>query len=422
FKKGLAGKNKAQKDAETRPLDYRQKEEGVLEQSQVQAEGAADAKLDSMHSGKAASMAKVAEGQAGAKTKDEQQRLKIAGDIQAIFEATKTAVQNKLQEVETDVTQIFDAGAESARTSFENYVDQRMRKYKDDRYGGLGGGVLWAKDKLFGMPDEVDEFYTEGRDLYLSLMDAAIDKVAEKVETGLNAAKDMIAKGKDQVDDYVADLDPSLRKIGQAEAGKFEDQFASLEESINEKQGQLADSLARKYVDNLQKLDARIGEMKAANKGLVDAAIGAIKAIIAAIIKIKNMLLNILAKAAAAIRKIIKDPIGFLGNLVSAVKGGIMGFKDRIGTHLQQGLMAWLMGAMGNAGITLPPAFDLKGILSLVMQVLGLTYANIRSRAVKIVGEPIVKAMETAAGLFQTLVTQGPAAVWDEIKGQVGDV
>src|SRR5690606_30920266 len=149
---------------------------------------------------------------------------------------------------------------------------------------------------------------------------------------------------------------------------------------------------------------------------------GAIKAIIDAIIKIKNMLLNILAKAAAAIRKIIKDPIGFLGNLVSAVKGGIMGFKDRIGTHLQQGLMAWLMGAMGNAGITLPPAFDLKGILSLVMQVLGLTYANIRSRAVKIVGEPIVKAMETAAGLFQTLVTQGPAAVWDEIKGQVGDV
>ena len=32
----------------------------------------------------------------------------------------------------------------------------KMDAYKDDRYSGLFGGARWLKDKLFGMPDEVN--------------------------------------------------------------------------------------------------------------------------------------------------------------------------------------------------------------------------------------------------------------------------
>ena len=46
---------------------------------------------------------------------------------------------------------------------------------------------------------------------------------------------------------------------------------------------------------------------------------------------------------------------------------------DHIGEHLKKGLIDWIFGAVARAGIELPATFDLKGILSIVLQILGLT-------------------------------------------------
>ena len=50
-------------------------------------------------------------------------------------------------------------------------VDRLMRKVPEDRYSGWLGGLRWAKDKLVGMPDKVNEFYEAGREIYLKKMD-----------------------------------------------------------------------------------------------------------------------------------------------------------------------------------------------------------------------------------------------------------
>ena len=119
------------------------------------------------------------------------------------------------------------------------------------------------------------------------------------------------------------------------------------------------------------------------------------------------MLLNVLAKAADVIGDIITDPIGFLGKLVDGVKAGLTRFVGNIATHLKKGLMGWLFGALGEAGIEMPKTFDLAGIFELVMDVLGLTYRSIRARVAKLVGEPVVAKMEQTVDVFKTLVTEG---------------
>ena len=86
-------------------------------------------------------------------------------------------------------------------------------------------------------------------------------------------------------------------------------------------------------------LDERIEALQAENKGLVDKAIGAIKAVINTIRELVAMLTNVLARAAGVVGDIVKDPIGFLGNLIAGVKGGILKFKDNIVDHLRKGLM-----------------------------------------------------------------------------------
>jgi hypothetical protein len=422
FQGAVDAKKTAQADAVTAPQAFRQGEKTTLGQAQAEAKSTAVNELTTMHGGRGAALGKVAGNQTDTKTKDEQSRAQIAQQIEDRYQTTKSRTEARLKQLDTDTGAAFDQGATQAQKAFDNEVDDRMTRYKNDRYDRIGGSVLWAKDKLFGMPDEVDEFYVTARQNYIKRMTDLLNSIASIVETGLNEAKAIVAEGRKSIDDYLNGLPVALKALGQEAAQGIESKFGELEQSIDEKQGDLIDSLAQKYTEKLQQIDDKIAEMKKANGGLVDAAISAVKGVIDTIISLKNMLLNVLAKAQAAIGMIIDDPIGFLGNLVEAVKKGFMGFVGKIGMYIEQGLLGWLFGALAGAGIEMPKSFDLKGILGLVLQVLGLTYANIRSRAVKILGPKVVSALETAAEIFKTLITEGPAGLWRWIKEKFNEL
>ncbi|MEI2612360.1 MAG: hypothetical protein V9G20_27290 [Candidatus Promineifilaceae bacterium] len=320
------------------------------------------------------------------------------------------------------VEKAFSDGAAAAEKVFEDFVDAKMTAYKEKRYGGMLGWAKWAKDKILGMPAEVNTFYTEGRQLYLQKMDAVIDEVTAIIGKGLTSAKATVAKGKQEIQDYLSKLPEDLKEVGQQAAQDIQGKFDELEQSIDAKQNDLIDKLAQKYNENLQAIDARIDELKAANKGLVDKAMDAIGGVIKTILEIKEMLASILAKAQDAINSIIKDPIGFLGNLISAVKTGLQNFVGNIGEHLKKGLMTWLFGEVAKAGIQMPESFDLKGILSLVLQVLGITWANLRNRAVKMFGENVVAGLEKAWEVFQIIKEQGIGGLWEYIKEQLSNL
>ena len=120
-------------------------------------------------------------------------------------------------------------------------------------------------------------------------------------------------------------------------------------------------------------------------------------------------------RAAGVFQSIIRNPIGFLGNLVRAAINGFRKFTARFLTHLRTSLIGWLTGAMSGAGIYIPQSFTPQEILKFVLSVLGLTWQNIRQKLVRVIGEPAVAAMETGFELVRTLVTEGPAAAWEQI-------
>ncbi|SFY38718.1 phage tail protein, partial [Streptomyces atratus] len=139
--------------------------------------------------------------------------------------------------------------------------------------------------------------------------------------------------------------------------------------------------------------------------------------------ELKNLLLGILAKAASAIMKIIKDPIGFLGNLVKAVGAGLQLFVTNIATHLKTGVVSWLLGTAVKAGLELPQKFDLKGIIQLIASLLGLTWDNIRARITrKGIPDQAMTAVETSVPVAKKLATEGPAGAVKEIETEAGDI
>lgn len=132
--------------------------------------------------------------------------------------------------------------------------------------------------------------------------------------------------------------------------------------------------------------------------------------------------LGIIRKAGDVISTIINDPIGFLKNLIHAVRKGFDQFSGNILTHLKEGLMKWLFGALSDAGLVLPEKFDLMGILSIVLQVLGLTYDKLRGKLVKVLGETPVKYIEKAFEFLYLIVTKGLAAAWEKFLEFIGDL
>ncbi|HWR01830.1 MAG TPA: DUF4157 domain-containing protein [Chlorobaculum sp.] len=127
-------------------------------------------------------------------------------------------------------------------------------------------------------------------------------------------------------------------------------------------------------------------------------------------------------KAQATFTTILKDPIGFVGNLVRAGKLGFQRFASKIGEHLKTALIKWLVGPLAEAGVYIPKAFSLPEIVKLVLSVLGLTWQNIRGKLVKIIPEPVLVGLEKTAGVLVTLVKDGPAAAWEQIKTELGEL
>ncbi|MDZ7963402.1 MAG: DUF4157 domain-containing protein [Nostoc sp. DedSLP03] len=422
FQAALKAKKDAQTNATQAPQQYRQQEQNLLTNAQATAEATAQQQLQGMHGTRTQQLGQVGNQQVGAKGKDEQARAKVAGDINKIYDKTKGIVEKTLGDLDSQVQQEFDAGAAEAKKAFEDYVDQRMKAYKDDRYSGISGPVKWGIDKLLGMPSEVNTFYREGRQLYIDKMDGVINKVVAIISKGLTQAKAEITKGKQEIQNYVNQLPQDLKAVGQQAATDIDSKFDALEQSVKDKENELIETLAQKYQENLEAVDARIDEMKAANQGLVQKALDAVVGVIKTIVELTKMLMQVLGRVAGVVEQILKDPIGFLGNLIQALKQGFLNFMNNIDKHLKKGLIGWLTGTMAESGIEMPKKFDLKGIFGLISEVLGFTYQVIRAQAVKRLGEKKVGHLEQSLDIFQVLASEGVAGIWEFVQDRIGDL
>jgi hypothetical protein len=132
--------------------------------------------------------------------------------------------------------------------------------------------------------------------------------------------------------------------------------------------------------------------------------------------------MGILRKAGGAFSSILKDPVAFCGNLVGAVRGGCQKFSGNVATHLKNGLTGWLFGALAGSGLTLPAQFDTKGIVSVVLQVLGATYERLRGKLANKIGEQKVGRLEKTFDFLRTIVTGGLGTAWQKISEFAGNL
>ncbi len=423
FDEALAAKKKGEQDSAKAPGAGRAAENRQLADAKAGAHTAGTQAVNAMAAHRAAAGKHVDSGKHTAKSRDEKRRAEATAKLQHVFDATKKDVEGILSGLDKLVDRQFTAGEKAAKAAFEADQKRRMDAYKDKRYSGLKGKYRWVKDKFAGLPEEANQLYQESRKLYVARMQGVISAIADVIGRELGRAKARIATGRQQLTAEVAKLPADLRGFGQQAAKDFAGQFDELDSEVNNKSKQLVQDLATRYTKALKSVDDEITKLQAANKGLWDKVKNAVAGVIKTIIELKNMLMGVLAKAATAISKIIKDPIGFLNNLVHAVGAGLKLFLTNIVDHLKKGLVSWLLGTAVQAGLSLPSSFDLKGIIQLIASLLGLTWANIRARITrKGIPDQAVTAVEKSVPIAQKLAREGPAGAEKEIVAEVGDL
>ncbi len=411
FGPALEARSTAEKHEASAEAKYRQSEAKVQNQAQTGAAQALAKDLAGMQGSREQQVGKVVSQQLGTKTQDAQERQRITDTIHGIKDKTKLDVEAILSSMETEAGEKFETGLKSAEDAYNAAFEEAK--------GGIGTWLTtWGSD----WDKHIESALARARSEYLRQVDIAIDNVASFVDGKLKTAKQRVTDGRKEVENYVKGLDASVKQFGEDALQAVSADFDSMTSDIDQRSDALINKLTEQYKASYERMSAMEDQLREENKSLwqrvYDATVGLIKKIIA----FKDMLMGILGRAVAVIGDIIAHPIRFLGNLVSGVMQGLKNFMSKIGTYLLKGLMDWLFGALAGAGLQLPDSFDLKGIISIVLQILGLTYANFRARAVTIVGEPVVAAIEKTAEVFKVIITEGVPGLWRFIKEQLADL
>ncbi|MER6917070.1 hypothetical protein ABT354_35975 [Streptomyces sp. NPDC000594] len=423
FTSALGHKKKAEQHSASAPGRMRRHEAGELGAATAQAGALGSGAMAGMAGARVATGQQVGAGKTGAKTRDEEQRAQVTARLQTVFDGMKKDVEAILTGLDTKVDERFTREEKAARDALTAEHKREMAAYKRRRYPpNPAGFARWGRDLFKGLPPEADKIFDTARRNYIRRMKEVIAGIADLIAAELGLAKKRIREGRSELQAEVKRLPVGLRAIGRQAAADFQGRFEDLARSVDDKGTELVDTLASKYTDALKAVDSEIAAAKEKNKGLVDKAKDAITGAINTINELRKLLMGVLAKAGTAIMLILKDPIGFLRNLVTGVGAGLKLFLKNIKNHLQQGIMGWLLGQTASAGLQLPARFDTRGVFTMLASLLGLSWANIRARLTRRVPEEAVAAAETALPVVADVRRRGVAALWDDVRNKVGDL
>lgn len=293
-----------------------------------------------------------------------------------------------------------------------------------------------------------------------SAIKSAVSTITKAIDTIFNAVRKAVKTIIDAARKFVVGLIEAGRKwvVGKLEAfgswlkekvNKYLKEFPALAARINKAIDKTVNAATSRINAVANKLKSSVNALAKALGKAIDAVLSIFQGVLKGVVALYGAVLTgdfavaakmvflaacqvlgiaaekfmgILNRAGSAITIIFKDPISFFKNLLAAVKKGFTQFTANIMKHLLSGLMGWLFGALEKAGIKVPTEFSLKAIFGLVMEILGVTYARIRAKAVKLIGEKNVEYIEKVWKFISTLITEGPAGLWEHIKEYLGNL
>ncbi|QAY79329.1 hypothetical protein [Sphingosinicella sp. BN140058] len=415
-------------------LDQAAKEDPALVLAkQQEALAKADADMGSLQAqalaaltaSRGGTVGKTAEGQRGMVGTEAEMRAKAGGEAKTIFDEAQSAVKGLLKDVSSNAMAKWEEAKNAHTRAFKadlKIVQDRI----DERHSGAGGFVVGIWDAITGLPDWAIEAYDKAEKNFGDGVIAKLLEISQEVESIIAACQTIIDNARTRIAKIFKDLPPSLQTWAAQEQAGFEKKLDGLKTEVAAARDSFTKDLSQRASEAVDEVRTEISELRKKAGGLLGRIADAIrrfaddpaKFIIDGLLELLGIsppaFWAMVAKIKKVINDIVDDPMGFANNLLSGIGQGFSLFFDNFGSHLIRGFLTWLLGDLKD--VQVPKDLSLKSIVTFFLQIMGITWPNIRKIIAKKIGEKNVALIEKVYSLVSLLMEKGPEGIFEMIK------
>ncbi|HYH79679.1 MAG TPA: DUF4157 domain-containing protein [Longimicrobium sp.] len=383
--------------------------------------------LEALQGGRERTTTEGASQQQGMVGSEEEMRTRAAAEAQRIFDDAQARVGELLEPLPRTAMARWEAGVAVLSTEFDQHL-ARVKAWVDERHESTALAVL---DYFTGLPDWVTEEYDDAERTFGDGVCDLIREISRDVNGVIAACEAIVDDSRERIAAVFAALPTELQGWAAEQQADFGNRLNGLQERAQQTRSDFTRDLTRAASQAVQDVRVRVHELRQAAGGLLGRIADAVNAFLDDPARfIINGLLSLLGispaafwavvdKIGAAIDSIADDPMNFVNNLMAALGQGFTQFFDNIGDHLLQGLLDWLFSGLGSVGVQIPADTSIGSIVTFFLQLMGLTWANIRQILARHIGEENVALIEKAWELVSSLIEMGPEGLFELIKEQL---
>ena len=354
-------------------------------------------------------------------------RENVGTRAQAIFTTAQADVRALLQPLPQTAMERWNTEKAILSREFKDSL-ARVKRWIDDRHSGIGGSILAGSDYLFGMPDWVTEEYDRAEKKFGDGVCRVIREISVEVNRVVLACEAIVERANADIKALYDALPAELQAWAEGERARFAEQLDGLKAEAHKTRDDFNKDLVQRAGTAVQEVRTEIHALRQAAGGLLGKIVDAIgrfledpaKFIIEGLLSLLGIdpgaFWSLVDKISQVIDDIADDPLGFANNLLAGIAQGFGLFFDNFGTHLVAGFFDWLFSGLGSVGVQMPKDFSLKSIITFALQLMGITWARIRTILAKHIGEKNVAVLEKAYELVAMLMEKGPEGIFEMIK------
>jgi hypothetical protein len=358
---------------------------------------------------------------------EEQMREAAGKQARDIFAQAQTDVRAQLQGLPQKAMDKWEEGKKLLALRFDQALD-RVKKWIDERHSGAGGAVLSVVDYVAGLPGWVTKEYDRAEQEFGDGVCKLIREISGDVNTVVAACEQIVDDARADIKAVFDALPESLQGWAAEQQAALGEQLDGLADEARETRDSFNKDLTERAATAVQEARGKIHELRQAAGGLLGRIADAVgrflddpvKFIIDGLLELVGIepsrFWSLISRIQSVAADIAADPLGFADNLLAGIAQGFSQFFGNFGTHLVGGFFDWLTAGLAKAGITLPTDFSLKGILTFILQLMGITWDRIRRLLGKHLGEKNIALIEKAWELVSMLIEKGPEGIFELVK------
>lgn len=361
---------------------------------------------------------------------EEDMRVQASARAEAIFTQAQTSVRELLNPLTDDAMSKWEAGVTLLSTKFEQKL-KRVADWIDERHSGGLGAVVGVWDAVTGLPGWVTEEYDEAEKEFGDGVCDLVRKISIDVNLVVAAAEKLIDTARSNIADVFSELPADLQDWATQQQDGFTRQLDSLEQEASDTRQNFNREITRSASEAVDAVRTRVETLREEAGGLIGKIVGAVndfiddpvKFIIEGLLKLVGIpppsFWALLNRIEQVVRDIADDPLKFANNLAASLGQGFQQFFDHFVDHVIGGFFEWLFSGLGAVGVNIPSDFSLKSIITLFLELMGITWPRIRELLARHIGEENVELIEKAYELVSSLIEQGPEGIFELIKEQL---